>query len=380
MIDEGFERSNADPSLYQKKIPVGPVLHYIRSNIHVDDGWNGFSDRKSYEEFRARVQKEFSIGDSDDRNVFLGVVCDRLKDGAIKLHQKRYSLDLIARFAPDGDLKTAETPYIMSLKLTKAMGPETAEAAMEMKNYPYRSLIGALMHLANYTRPDIAAAVGICAQFCSNPGKEHWRAAIRILAYLQGTADYGVIYGRDIKKEQGSHVPYVPLVGYSDASWADQPERVSRTGNMLWSWGGPIEWRSTRQKTQALSTCEAEFMAAHECVRSVVWGRRLFEEFGYSDLGVFDPTAPPTEEELAGHKPSVVYEDNSGCIEWSKNPVAHHKRKHMDLRFFWLNAKVTEGMVKLVYCPTDVMIADLLTKYLACPRFKMLRDMMVGRE
>ena len=149
---------------------------------------------------------------------------------------------------------------------------------------------------------------------------------------------------------------------------------------MLWSWGGPIEWRSAKQTTQALSTTEAEYMAAHELARSVIWARRLFKELGYTDLGVFDPTEPPTEEELKGMKPTVIYEDNSGCIAWSKNPVAHHQRKHMDLKFRWMDAKVKEGDVKLSYCPTAEMVADLLTKYLASPRFILLRDMMVGRE
>ena len=95
---------------------------------------------------------------------------------------------------------------------------------------------------------------------------------------------------------------------------------------------------------------------------------------------MFDITQPPSEQELQGLKPVTVYEDNIGCIEWSKNPVAHHQRKHMDLKFRWINAKVRDGDVKLVYCPTDEMTADLLTKYLSAPRFKYLRDMMVQEE
>jgi hypothetical protein len=244
-----------------------------------------------------------------------------------------------------------------------------------MDEIPYRSLIGALNHLANYTRPDIAASVNLCAQFSADPGMDHWRAALQIVRYLADTRDYGLIYG----KQRTDHIPFVPLCAYSDSSWADDPDdRKSRSGTMLWSWGGPIEWGSRKQKSQALSTTEAEYMAVCDAVKSVVWARRLFEEFGYDDLGVFDPGDPMTEEERLGHKPTVVFEDNAGCIEWSRNPVQHQRSKHVDLRYHWVRAKVKDGAVKLVHCPTEIMVADLLTKYLAAPRFAMLRDMMVG--
>ena len=119
-------------------------------------------------------------------------------------------------------------------------------------------------------------------------------------------------------------------------------------------------------------------MAACDLVKSLVWARRLLSEFGYDDLGIFDPHAVKTEEELEGANPSVVYEDNTGCIEWSRNPVDHQRSKHIDLRYHYVLAKVKDGDLKLVYCPTEDMVADLLTKYLAAPRFVRLRDMMVG--
>ena len=75
-----------------------------------------------------------------------------------------------------------------------------------------------------------------------------------------------------------------------------------------------------------------------------------------------------------------VYEDNSGCIEWSRNPVQHQRTKHIDLKYHFVRAKVKEGAVKLVHCPTEDEIADLLTKYLPAARFEKLRDMMVYDE
>ena len=149
---------------------------------------------------------------------------------------------------------------------------------------------------------------------------------------------------------------------------------------MLWSWGGPIEWRSNRQKSQALSSCEAEYMAASLCTQSVVWGARLFRQFGYEDLGIFSSGEAATEQEIEGHNPVVIYEDNTGCIHWSKNPVDHQRAKHIDLKYHYVRAKVRSGDIKLVHCETEEMMADLLTKYLAAPRFAYLRDKMLSVE
>ena len=121
-------------------------------------------------------------------------------------------------------------------------------------------------------------------------------------------------------------------------------------------------------------------MAASSCTQSVVWASRLFKEFGYEDLGIFGSSEAATEQEMEGHRPVVIYEDNSGCIEWSKNPVDHQRAKHIDLKYHYVRAKVRAGEVKLVHCPTDEMMADLLTKYLSAPRFAYLRDKMLAVE
>ena len=121
-------------------------------------------------------------------------------------------------------------------------------------------------------------------------------------------------------------------------------------------------------------------MAASLCTQSVVWGARLFRQFGYEDLGIFSSGDAATEQEIEGHNPVVIYEDNTGCIHWSKNPVDHQRAKHIDLKYHYVRAKVRSGDIKLVHCETEEMMADLLTKYLAAPRFAYLRDKMLSVE
>ena len=375
LTEYGFGVSTSDPSLFMMKRVIDDYEHTIRLNVHVDDAFAMYTSEQWYQEFKTELQQEFDLSSSADSDVFLGITIDRLRDGAIKISQQRYVDDIVASFLGDGD-KVSKVPYVVSWKLSKDMGPQTTKEKKAMEEIPYRRLIGMLLHLANCTRPDISAAVGILGKFNANPGMKHWKAALEVVKYLKGTANYGVVYGR-----QRDGIPYVPLCGYSDASWADDPDdRTSRAGTMLWSWGGPIEWRSFRQKSQALSSCEAEYMAASSCTQSVVWASRLFKEFGYEDLGIFGSSEAATEQEMEGHRPVVIYEDNSGCIEWSKNPVDHQRAKHIDLRYHYVRAKVRAGEVKLVHCPTDEMMADLLTKYLSAPRFAYLRDKMLAME
>ena len=121
--------------------------------------------------------------------------------------------------------------------------------------------LGALTHTLGRLVLDIGALMASTVR--PVPTSVDWKAALEVVKYLKGTADYGVVYGR-----QQDGIPYVPLCAYSDASWADDPDdRTSRAGIMLWSWGGPIEWRSNRQKSQALSSCEAEYgAAAYACI------------------------------------------------------------------------------------------------------------------
>ena len=94
----------------------------------------------------------------------------------------------------------------------------------------------------------------------------------------------------------------------------DPDDRTSRGGYQLWSWGAPIEWRSSKQTAQALSTTEAEYMAACEAVKAVVWARRLYQmDFGYDDLSIFNPDAPATEAESKGARPVTVF-DRGGRV------------------------------------------------------------------
>ncbi|CAJ2661755.1 unnamed protein product [Trifolium pratense] len=122
----------------------------------------------------------------------------------------------------------------------------------QMKNIPYASVVGSLMYAQVCTRPDIAFAVGILGRYQSNPGMDHWKAAKKVLRYLQGTKDNMLMYRQ---------TDNLDVIGYSDSDLAGCVDsRKSTSGYIFMMAGGAISWKSAKQTLIATSTMEAEFL------------------------------------------------------------------------------------------------------------------------
>ena len=117
----------------------------------------------------------------------------------------------------------------------------------------YRSLIGSLRYLL-HTRPDMTYSVSILSRYMMNPTSDHWIASKRVLRYLKGTIDFGLVYVKGVKN--------LNVIGYSDSDFAgDVEDRKSTSGQVFFLGGLPITWNSLKQKVVALSLCEAEYIA-----------------------------------------------------------------------------------------------------------------------
>ena len=210
-------------------------------------------------------------------------------------------------------------------------------------------MIGSLQYAAGGTRPDIAYIVGVLARFCHKPTQLHLTAAKRVFRYLGGTADLALTF-------TGSGNP--KLTGYSDADCAgDRDSRRSTSGNVFVLGDGAITWSSKRQNSVALSTVEAKYMALSQATQEAVWLRRLTEELGQADQGA-----------------TIIYEDNQGAICTAQNPVFHRRTKHIHIRYHYVREAVSDNTMKLVYCPTSEMTADLLTKTIPKDQYEYLRE------
>ena len=250
------------------------------------------------------------------------------------------------------DSKPVKTPQDPGLKLTKNMCEGGCNHEETMKNVPYRSAIGGIMYLMVATRPDLAVAVGALSQFAADPCPTHWQALKRVLRYLQATPTHGLDFSRD---------GIATLQGYSDADWAGDVEtRRSTSGYAFMMNNGCISWRSKKQRTVALSSTEAEYMALTEAIQEAIWLKAFLCELG----------------EMKHDEAVKVYEDNQGAIALAKNPEFHKRTKHIGIRYHFVRERVEDGQVVLQYCSTKEMKADMMTKPIPAVQFEHLRHML----
>ena len=120
--------------------------------------------------------------------------------------------------------------------------------------------------------------------------------------------------------------------------------------------GGAISWFSRKQPVVAMSTTEAEYVALIVAIQEAVWLRRLL-----SDI----KATPKT--------PTIIREDNQGTITIPRNPISHARTKHIDIKFHYVHEVVHDGIIELVYCPTERMTTDILIKPVLCGRFETLQ-------
>ena len=156
---------------------------------------------------------------------FLGMQVKQ-RPGQIFISQEKYADDLLKKFNMQ-DCKPLATPMAMNEKLSKDDGQNKVDATV------YRSLVGSLIYLTN-SRPDIVHAVSIVSRFMSNPSKAHFAAAKRILRYVKGTKDFGILYEADRDFN---------LTGYTDSDWAGiTDDRKSTSGYVFLLGKKAISW------------------------------------------------------------------------------------------------------------------------------------------
>ncbi|XP_058080103.1 secreted RxLR effector protein 161-like [Magnolia sinica] len=191
----------------------------------------------------------------------------------------------------------------------------------------YRQIVGSLIYLT-LSRPDIAYVVGVVSRFMQTPKKPHLEVVHRILRYVKGTINLGLLY-----KNGGA----CKIVGYCDADYGgDHDTRRSTTGYVFNLGSGAISWCSKRKPTVSLSTTEAEYRAMAMTAQESTWLMQLMRDLHQPD-----------------DYPMILHCDNQSTICLAENPVFHARTKHVEVYYHFVRENVLQGEIEMSHVKID---------------------------
>ena len=349
-----FKPSAVDPCLYIHHRMIDGVEHTIMILVYVDDLLLISTSVELREEHRKKLKQRFQMSQKVDNKPteLLGMRL-KIEDERIEIDQSRYALEVYNSYRDQSiTVRSATVPMRDGTKLNKL---DADPKYMEGRDY--RGLVGSLLYLTMVTRPDICFAVKELSRMLDSPGEEAWKAGQHLLEYVYNTNHYAIRY---TKPENVKDILVTGVLkGYSDADWAGQvDDRRSTSGYVFFVAGGPVSWQAKTQKSVALSTAEAEYMALSDASKEAVHLKALLVSIGIEDK-----------------TPVVIYEDNQAAQKIAENPVLHDRTKHIDIRYHFVRELVQGLQISVVYIETKQMIADLLTKAVT----KVVHDKLVGQ-
>nr|GEX62795.1 putative reverse transcriptase domain-containing protein [Tanacetum cinerariifolium] len=243
-------------------------------------------------------------------DIWYGIVRDR-GSRTLKVSQSGYVQKILNNYRLDNG-KLVSVPLGAHFKVFLKDCPSSDCNVERMIKVPYANVVGSSMYLMVCTRPDIAYVVSIVSMHLANLGKNHWEAVKFILKYLKGTADVGLVYGRDQRK-------HVDISGFVDANYAKDPDK------------------------------EAEYMALTEAVKESIWLKGLLIELGVNLRSV------------------VVNCDNQSAFHLPRNAMFHERTKHINVRYHFLREIVESKKIKVAKMGTKNNAADAFTKVVPDP-------------
>ena len=230
----GFEENIMDQCIYQK-VSGSKTCFLV---LYVDDILLASNDKGLLYKVKQFLSRHFEMKDMGDASYVIGIKIDRDRDRyVLGLSQNTYIQKVLERFGMK-DCSPSIAPIVKGDKFHMNQCLRNDLEKEQMCNIPYASAVGSMMYAQVCTRPDIAFVVGMLGRYQSNPGLDHWRAAKKVMRYLQGTKDYMLMF---------RHTDSLEVVGYSDADFAGYVDsRKSTSGYIFMLGGGAVSWRSAK--------------------------------------------------------------------------------------------------------------------------------------
>ncbi|KAI2511948.1 hypothetical protein MHU86_2464 [Fragilaria crotonensis] len=362
LYSQGFIQSQAEPSYF---VYYDKHNQWLRLLFFVDDMLYVGSNDSIEKSFEDSVRNRFDVKFLGPAQWFLQMRIHRHKDSTYTLDQHRYVLNALQRYDPDSEFPERETPFPPDYVFTKDNRPVTDhdKSIIEKRHsrLPFRSAVCTLLYLAYNTRADILFAVCKLAKACICPGELDFRALIWLFGYLRRRPSYALKFYPDgtsnpIYSICAQHsIPYSDLTVFSDASWQDCPDTGRSTvGYMIFHNGALIEANSTMPTPIAMSTSEAEYMAACSATMATAHIRMLLYDMTYLGTKQWRESSQrlPTI-------PSVLMIDNEATVQIAKNGKLTRKTRHIERRFHFVRQGQQDGTHQLYWIPCDSQLADI---------------------
>jgi hypothetical protein len=339
----GFKKCSSEPAVYTRGVGLSTII----LGVYVDDLIVTGGDPEEIAAFKMQMTSEFEMSDLGKLSYYLGIEVEQNED-YIAIKQAGYAKKVLEQFGMS-ECNATKYPMDPNARLDADKQGERIDATK------YRRVIGCLRYLL-HTRPDLSFSIGMASRFMEKPTVKHLNAVKQILRYLKGTMNFGLVYTQEKRTET--------LVGYTDSDvGGDIVSRRSTGGMAFYLNGGLVSWSSYKEKTVALSSCEAEFMAATAAAKQAMWLRNL--------LG-----------QITGAEPKAVnlFVDNNSAIALMKNPVFHGRSKHIDIKYHFIRECVERGQIAVKKVNTLEQKADALTKPMSAIKLSVMRHLLGVRE
>ncbi len=331
---------------------------YLILCAHVDDFGIAASSQSIIEYVRSELSKTYNLTVTPDMTYYLGIHVTRDRPNKkIFLSQPAYIADMMETYNVASIIQSSTAVPLtpMTLDLSYNHSKQLADEPTLPDNQLYMQKIGSLLYLAMHTRPDILFAVTSLSRYCQSPTATHMVAVDRILMYVHATQHLGLT----LFSGEG-----VVLYATVDASYATHKDLKSHTGCTLHIGrvSASIMTYTKKQSITADSSTVAEYIAAHQAAKQIMWARNLLQELGFPQK-----------------QPTTLFEDNKSTIRLIlSNEGSSGKSKHIDLRYRMINEQVKLKRINMEYLCSEDMISDMLTKTTGPAVFLHLRSKILG--
>ncbi|GJY38373.1 retrovirus-related pol polyprotein from transposon TNT 1-94 [Tanacetum coccineum] len=335
LISQQFSKGAVDLTLFTRH--AGNDILLVQ--IYVDDIIFASTNTAMCDEFANQMTSKFKMSMMGKMSSFLGLQISQSPRG-IFINQSKYASEIVKKYGLN-TTDYVDTPMIETKKLDEDLQGKPVDAIL------YCGMIGSLMYLTA-SRPDLNYDVCLCARYQAKPTEKHLQAVKRIFRYLNGTINMGLWYSKDTD---------MSLTAYADADHAGcQDTRRSTSGSAQFLGDKLVSWSSKKQKSTAISSTEAEYIALSGCCSQILWMRSQLTDYGFQFNKI------------------PLYCDNKSAIALCCNNVQHSRAKHIDIRYHFIKEQVENGIVELYFVRTEYQLADIFTKPLPRERFNFLID------